>query len=55
MEVIWVQNNSTIKKLNYMINIYFQGKISDNVYLLTAVCMALYIVLMTSAINDKNL
>lgn len=55
IDIIWVQNNSTIKRFNYMINIYLQGKISDNVYLITADFMALYTVLMTSAINDNNL
>lgn len=38
-----------------MINIYLQGKISENVYLTTANFMALYIALMIPAINDDNL
>lgn len=37
-----------------MLNIYLQGKISENVYSITADFMAFYIV-MTTSINDINL
>lgn len=38
-----------------MINPYLQGKISENVYFITANLMALSVVLMTPAITDTDL
>lgn len=55
MEAICVQSNSTIKRLNYVINTYLQGKISDKMYVVIADFTECHIVLMTSAINKHNL
>lgn len=55
MEAICVQNNSTIKIFNYVINTYLHGKISGKMYVVIADFMERHIALMTSAINKHNL